>query len=62
MSKQPKATIARVRKAFLAGVLAGTLATIGVVTVVQAYSRVNTRLSFIEGYLGQLDRVLRGGR
>lgn len=48
------------QKKFLLGVLVGCLLTYGVMSTINAYDALNKRVSYIEGYLGQLDKMLRG--
>jgi hypothetical protein len=52
-------------KLFLLGTLTGCLiasATYGVRDFVADYHQTKLRVSYIEGYLGQLDTMMRGGR
>lgn len=44
---------------FLLGVLVGALLAVTTFEIVSAYDRMNMRVTYIEGYLAQLDRALR---
>lgn len=44
---------------FLIGVLVGVLLATGIYSAVDRYRDLNTRLGFVEGYIRQLDHMIR---